>query len=854
MTGNLFPARLRSSHRYRRQNTSFRRNGKLQACEPCRKGKLRCDHMMPSCGRCTRRNKSDKCVYHPAPLTKTAIPRHASLDSNSVVAHESRGHIFDDLVRGTYATTTDRDATRSPCATLSQPLPLISQLSEHNSIPEPEDAYDIVLSGIYRANSLPVSTQEPLQQLRLGQPSLLPTPNHRDDTHRRDNRAIFIDDFAVLTENELGIGIEPSDPGPLLTSCVTESHISSGVTVLTLLQDFQMIQKYIEKWYSFAGGFVVLGPMIKIYTDGIWSTWRKTLDAQPADLKLMSEKIWENTLKPVSRLLDRNTKPRKFCESVTGEFLRWEVVGLIVTLVSLLAQSLKGEIVVSFSSHVLTRNTDGDPIFCATEEVPTDRAELALQMLNASEMCVSFCDDFNVLNDLYLWLLYENSIAYHAMRTRASKLFSYYTARLCLLEDFIGRPLFTSIKMHKKSLYNSSPYTGYETSKKVAAMSAATICFNLHREIKVDDQTPFFITELRKRLCKLIFMRAIQSKYTNFTPNSVICCYANDKRFAISAGRPPSLTRHYCQLQVPLDITDAQLMSEGLELEAAIQDLDKEGWNQHATIQRCTYARLNATNALIAEEILEISLGHLPPDDVVRRTTEIETKTNQCWADLPDFLRINVENPWNSKRSPLELLYLVCIRLGHLEHHFLLQRTISKLSGAGPENSGVKLLSVCDEIFRLVLLMVENKDYFRDFQVDYISMLAVHGVPTAVVLAVELLHQERNPTAISTTAYPLHRSNTIQRLSVFVSCLGSVRSEAYGSQSCERGHTFLKKILDMILGSGPAAVPAEIEPSSVHNLNDPVLGAELLQAGSDADFIQWLESMEWNQDIWVNCN
>jgi len=365
-------------------------------------------------------------------------------------------------------------------------------------------------------------------------------------------------------------------------------------------------------------------------------------------------------------------------------------------------------------------------------------------------------------------------------------------------------------------------------------MSAATICFNLHREIKVDDQTPFFITELRKRL--------------------FICCYANDKRFAISAGRPPSLTRHYCQLQVPLDITDAQLMSEGLELEAAIQDLDKEGWNQHATIQRCTYARLNATNALIAEEILEISLGHLPPDDVVRRTTEIETKTNQCWADLPDFLRINVENPWNSKRSPLELLYLVCIRLGHLEHHFLLQRTISKLSGAGPENSGVKLLSVCDEIFRLVLLMVENKDYFRDFQVDYISMLAVHGVPTAVVLAVELLHQERNPTAISTTAYPLHRSNTIQRLSVFVSCLGSVRSEAYGSQSCERGHTFLKKILDMILGSGPAAVPAEIEPSSVHNLNDPVLGAELLQAGSDADFIQWLESMEWNQDIWVNCN
>lgn len=295
-------------------------------------------------------------------------------------------------------------------------------------------------------------------------------------------------------------------------------------------------------------------------------------------------------------------------------------------------------------------------------------------------------------------------------------------------------------------------------------------------------------------------------------------------------------------------------MSEGLNLEIAVQDLDEEGWNRRATIQRCTYARLNATNALIAEEILEISLGHLLPDDVMRRAAEIETKTNQCWADLPDFLRINVENPWNSKRSPLELLYLVCIRLGHLEHHFLLQRTISKLAGAGSDNSNVRLLSVCDEIFRFVLLMVENKDYFRDFQVDYISMLAVHGVPTAAVLAVELLHQERNPTAMSTTTYPLHRSDTIQRLSVFVSCLGSVRSEAYGSQSCDRGHTFLKKILDMILGSGPAVVMADINSPGVQDLTDPTLGAPLSQAGSDAEFVRWLESMEWNRDVWVNYN
>jgi hypothetical protein len=46
---------------------------------------------------------------------------------------------------------------------------------------------------------------------------------------------------------------------------------------------------------------------------------------------------------------------------------------------------------------------------------------LALKTYNASELCVQFCDDYGVLNDLYLWLLYENAIAYGSMRPKGSK-------------------------------------------------------------------------------------------------------------------------------------------------------------------------------------------------------------------------------------------------------------------------------------------------------------------------------------------------------------------------------------------------------------------------------------------------
>ncbi|KAL4778768.1 hypothetical protein BJX76DRAFT_365942 [Aspergillus varians] len=50
--------------------SSRRRNGQAASCEPCRKDKVRCDHRVPVCGRCQKRNAGRGCFYHPAPLTR----------------------------------------------------------------------------------------------------------------------------------------------------------------------------------------------------------------------------------------------------------------------------------------------------------------------------------------------------------------------------------------------------------------------------------------------------------------------------------------------------------------------------------------------------------------------------------------------------------------------------------------------------------------------------------------------------------------------------------------------------------------------------------------------------------------
>lgn len=288
-------------------------------------------------------------------------------------------------------------------------------------------------------------------------------------------------------------------------------------------------------------------------------------------------------------------------------------------------------------------------------------------------------------------------------------------------------------------------------------------------------------------------------------------------------------------------------MSEGSDLQTAIAELDEGGWNRNGAVQRSTFARIAATNALITEEILEISLGCLPREEIVRRAVDIEARALTAWHDTPEFLRIDVNEPWSSHRSPLETLFLLHIRLASLDHHFLLQRTLSKNLHIGSANS---LLMVCSEIFRVVTMMVDNKDHFRDFQIDFVQILCTHGIPAASILAVELLRQDQGSPSASAEASHLNRSDTIQSLSVFAACLGTVRPDANGHQSCDRGRKFVKRVLDLILEPHPAT-PRNCEIGDEGTI-DPTLGIALSEPGNDIDNMRWLDDVNWDQETWFS--
>lgn len=68
---------------------TLRKNGLLSSCEPCRKSKLRCDHGIPVCERCSRTKKADRCIYRPSSSTGTRATKSSLVSATPTAETET---------------------------------------------------------------------------------------------------------------------------------------------------------------------------------------------------------------------------------------------------------------------------------------------------------------------------------------------------------------------------------------------------------------------------------------------------------------------------------------------------------------------------------------------------------------------------------------------------------------------------------------------------------------------------------------------------------------------------------------------------------------------------------------------
>jgi hypothetical protein len=442
-----------------------------------------------------------------------------------------------------------------------------------------------------------------------------------------------------------------------------------------------------------------------------------------------------------------------------------------------------------------------------------DRHLLMDQMLEVSKVCIGFCRECDALDDAFLCALLEHYNIIEFTKGEAS-------------------------------------YAAYRVG---AEVNSALVAMGLHQEIKADHKVPFFLAELRKRLRSMI--------------------YGTEISIATFLGRPPRLSHRYMNLDPPLDLTDSQLFSEDpQELAVAIARLDDQGYNRDGEIRLMSWVRSSIGFVARREEILELSIGNYTPDEVRQKAVDIQRKTEEHWATLPHYLSSLKESLFGLDTDDIFHLHLRNIlRQISQSNLLLLHRLLVRKAGAGPADLIRTARAILSDVMRAY------KRFEMSAETSFIYFLAVHGVRSAVILAIELLKQEQLPVYPDVPLLP--RSRTIQDLSIFADKLSDL-DPLFGDKSiCEKGQKVISLILDKIL-SPPRASERHYHQSSPMQTRrvdtDTNTATDIFQhttqsaqstqvtesyalmgdfdydigaaiSGPDHEFRQWLENMD-NQD------
>ncbi|KAI9736989.1 MAG: hypothetical protein M1834_000578 [Cirrosporium novae-zelandiae] len=580
---------------------------------------------------------------------------------------------------------------------------------------------------------------------------------------------------------------------------ITPGTIRGGARILAYLSDLKFHEDLINSFYALSQTMIVPKPFMKAAFASIQNMHELALrDSTGTTFYRWSEAICRNSVQPFE--VNEGTTVQEFIASFTGQNLRWEIMGMIFTL----------------SGLVMTTFIDRNKLPIKGEPQGLDRKKFITQMEGAAEFCIHFSQSVGSVNDLLVWLLYEHFV---------------------LLSMFHGD-------------------SDYRTWRGSGELSSLLFAMGLHQDPKVEQNTPFFLTQLRKR------------SFGN--------AYSSDKGMATFLGRPPRISRRYCSCSLPLELSDEEILFEGPALHSVLQKLDENGWSTNETdYHRGSWCRVRLLANAIREDVLELCLGapHQHEEDAVERVRQISQKSADTWQALPARMRYDPEC-WRNKSRSGNSCYISLIHyLDYLFTDFLLQRFLVKNTRATPE----ALLSVSKRLMSAMITLCMERDRIIEVKLDAASTIAAYGLTPAGTLAVELLRHARN---LATIRLPISRSAVIQDISVFISTLGwAVRPRDGNYQVCVQARDMLRRILDEVLegdggGGGGFGGNGGIGERGGGNGND-VGGEEdggFMGIGSGGggeirakapppvsnlsmenaeEFLAWLESEEWNMEPYI---
>ena len=305
-----------------------RRNGKQQACEPCRKAKIACDHTTPTCERCRKRKVSSKCVYLDAPMTGMK-KRESTADIPRAATDSSSGHKRDPP---SFSLPTP---TSGPS---SSPI-----LSDPARTPTGSETF-IKSGGFFGPTNFSAIFQE--NRENLGNEVIQLSNN--SDPYCPSFESLQSQTFLMLSGRECNRG---------------SPRVALGIKVLRALPDRNTC-KFLLEWYNNKSREGVFHkPTVIACANSLWTTFERHL-TEPRSVE---------DLEHISTILCTNaeTAAREDFESYdmwlasfSGTNLRWETLGSIFGALTSATLSLQ----------------ERDAFFCTQRGQRSNRKHFAMEM------------------------------------------------------------------------------------------------------------------------------------------------------------------------------------------------------------------------------------------------------------------------------------------------------------------------------------------------------------------------------------------------------------------------------------------------------------------------------------------
>ncbi|QIX00999.1 hypothetical protein AMS68_006516 [Peltaster fructicola] len=277
----------------------------------------------------------------------------------------------------------------------------------------------------------------------------------------------------------------------------------------------------------------------------------------------------------------------------------------------------------------------------------------------------------------------------------------------------------------------------------LGALLTDVLALKLHRESSYS-ALPFFLIQIRRRVMASTF---------------------NLDKFVVALiGSPPKLAKRYIDCELPLDLTESEILAEPPLSQEQLQSLlTPDGWSREARHTGSTHARVRFLLASLREEVLDHEY-RVHDVNSVQSLLDLSMRSHTVWESLPAHLRYTADC-WSSGIPMVRCLMLITVYLSyrHLDLHIfgLLQKIDSSF--------GPPMLEVAHDIVDAIVQLSKARSRASFVSYDFAYLIIAHGVPSALQLSAALA--DRNSARLPST---LSRSTLLRNLSVFVASLESL--------------------------------------------------------------------------------